>query len=322
MSFCRSLPLPLILAGLLASAAGCAESSGGETTVDLAVTKALKFLAGEVPRWSAENRCFSCHNNGDGARTLYTALRLNIPVPSKALGDTTLWLTRPGRWDDNPGEAGFSDKKLARIQFAAALVAASEAGLVRDSRALLQAADLVAAMQNKDGSWAIDAVGNLGSPCTYGTLLASYEAWCTLRKLDGQRFQTHIAKANRFFDSLDPKNVFDAATLLRVLDERRNSTTRIQKCLEIIGRGESRTGGWGPYTNSPPEAFDTAIVLLAIRSRAELKPLLMRGREFLVSSQQADGSWRETTRPPGAQSYALRISTTAWAARSLLLTKD
>jgi len=50
------------------------------------------------------------------------------------------------------------------------------------------------------------------------------------------------------------------------------------------------------------------------------EPLMLRGRAYLVSIQNEDGSWTETTRPPGGESYAQRISTTGWAALALLAT--
>jgi hypothetical protein len=49
--------------------------------------------------------------------------------------------------------------------------------------------------------------------------------------------------------------------------------------------------------------------------------MLKRGRVHLVSTQEKDGSWQETTRPSGAESYAQRISTTSWATLALLLTR-
>src|SRR5712692_10613254 len=107
-------------------------------------SRALAYLAHEVPRWSPENKCYSCHNNGDAARALYTAVRLSYPVPPEALHDTSRWLARPQQWDKNGGQAPFSDKKLARIQFAAALVDAVDAGRVKDQQALTRAAELVA----------------------------------------------------------------------------------------------------------------------------------------------------------------------------------
>ena len=53
--------------------------------------RAVAHLAREVPRWAKKNRCYSCHNNGDAARALYTAVRLGRSVPAGA------WpIRRPG----------------------------------------------------------------------------------------------------------------------------------------------------------------------------------------------------------------------------------
>ena len=43
--------------------------------------------------------------------------------------------------------------------------------------------------------------------------------------------------------------------------------------------------------------------------------------EELLDSQEPDGGWPETTRPPGASSYAHRISTSGWALLALLETR-
>jgi hypothetical protein len=151
-------------------------------------SRALAYLAREVPRWHRENKCYSCHNNGDAARALYTATRLSFPVPPGSLEDTSRWLLRPQRWDHNGGEGPFSDKKLARIQFAAAVVDAVSAGYLKDNRALIQAADLVLEDQDKDGCWQVGATGTIGSPATYGTCLATYQARGILRAADAARW--------------------------------------------------------------------------------------------------------------------------------------
>jgi len=97
------------------------------------------------------------------------------------------------------------------------------------------------------------------------------------------------------------------------------------RSLEIIRQGESPEGGWGPFVNSPPEAFDTALVLLALSDSAKKHPpdltLIARGRKYLLSSQNTDGSWPATTRPRGVDSYAQQLSTTAWATQALLVTR-
>jgi hypothetical protein len=288
--------------------------------------RGIAYLSREVPAWSVKNKCFSCHNNGDGARALYTAVRLGYSVPKKALTDTSDWLTRPDQWDKIGDAAGSSDKNLARIQFAAALVDSLDAEVIKNREVLARAAELVAQNQKPDGSWQVDAPGNVGSPATYGACLATYLARRTLLKADPKHYQAAIDNANRWLERVPVKNVLDAAAVLQALPDLTTSEAKSQRlhCLDLIRKGESKDGGWGPYVSSAPEPFDTAVVLLALSQYPKepgVKEMLLRGRAFLVKTQQEDRSWPETTRPAGAQSYAQRISTTAWATLALVKTR-
>ena len=298
----------------------------GQRTGATSERRAIAYLAREVPRWSMENRCFSCHNNGDAARALYTAVELAYEVPRRALADTSIWLARPDQWRHNGPDVEFSDKRLARIQFAAALVAAVEAGLVPDRRAIQQAATLLAADQQPDGSWRVAASGMVGSPATYGPSLATYLACRTLQKADAQRFGSAIARSHSWLKQLHVRTVLDAAAVLLALQDqnRPKAPAQQQLCLELIANGQAPAGGWGPYVNSPPEPFDTAVVLLAIAPRAgqaKYKTMLQRGRSYLIAQQNPDGGWTETTRPPGSESYAQHMSTSGWATLALLRTR-
>jgi squalene cyclase len=287
--------------------------------------RALAYLAREVPRWARENRCYSCHNNGDAARALYTAMPLSYRIPEEALKDTTHWLARPRQWEKNGGKAGVSDKGLARIQFAAALVAAFDARQLDNRQALREAAELIARDQRPDGSWQLEGEAALGSPATYGSCLATYQARRVLQRADAKRFQPALGKADDWLRQVRVKSVLDAAAVIlatRANDDR--AVAQRKHCLALIRKGESADGGWGPYVTSAPESFDTAVVLLAIAEDGDeqTKQLLHRGRAFLVAKQQEDGSWPETTRPAGAESYAQRLSTTGWATLALLAVRD
>ena len=95
-------------------------------------------------------------------------------------------------------------------------------------------------------------------------------------------------------------------------------------CLKLIRAAQTSDGGWGPYADAPPEAFDTAVVLLALtRLRREpgVDDLIRRGRGFLTAQQNPDGSWPATTRPSGGASYDQLMSTTGWATLALLETR-
>ena len=298
---------------------------------------AVDFLSIEVPRWPAENGCFSCHNNGDAARALYTAVALALPVADDALRDTTEWLSRPDAWDANALGLEFSDKTLARIQFGSALVTAIDAGRIVDLAPLSAAARMIAGDQQQDGSWRLDSSGSIGSPATYGTTLATWAALTTLERTGSSDFLPAIERGNNWLQLIEVKTVLDAAAVVLALGDRDDlaSTRQRHACLDIIVRGRAASGGWGAYLTSPTEAFDTAVVVLALAGlgdtpqlatpaieQAELDALIAEGRAYLLAEQLEDGSWIETTRPAGQQSYAQYVSTTGWATLALLATAE
>ena len=283
--------------------------------------RAVSYLSQETPRWYAENHCFSCHNNGDGARALFLDVQRGYAVPASALQDTLRWLRDPAGWDHNPGNPGFSDKRLARIQFAAALAEAWRTGYARDRAAVSRAAESLVREQESDaaflGSWKIDTGGVAGAPATYGSALATYMARRTLEIADARRFAQPISRANQWLNSMQPQNILDRAAILLALPDS------APKHLVALLAAQTSDGGWGPQPHAPAEAFDTAVALLALHGVRDVRnaaAAVERGRTFLVKLQLADGSWPETTRPAGFTSYAERVSTAAWAAYALLIT--
>jgi hypothetical protein len=270
--------------------------------------RAVTYLTKEVPAWSRDNHCFSCHNNGDAARALFAARRHGYSVPDDAVRDTVEWLKRPADWDNNHGNPGFSDTKLARIQFAAALADAR----LEDRGPLFAAAESLLPLQESKGAWRIDTGGMPGAPATYGAVLATYMARETLAATGAVRFVPAIDRANAWLRSVQPSTVPDTAVLLLALPERK-------ELIPPLRAAQNADGGWGPLPHAPAEAFDTALAILALRNSGETA-LIDRGRKFLISVQQAGGGWPETTRPAGQVSYAEHISTSGWALYALLLT--
>ncbi len=323
------LPVPAIcllalLAALAALHQGCA--SGARLASRSPEERAVAFLVREVPAWSRENGCYSCHNNGDAARALYAARQRGLTVPPAALADTTAWVIQPARWDHNKGDPGFSDKRLANLQFAASLLASVEAGHVTDAIAMRAAANRVAADQDADGAWPVEAQDTLGSPTTYGTTLATFTAWRVLGAGDSPPVRPARAKAAAWLRHAPMNNVPAAATLLRfaMRDDSPGAVRQRAEALAFLRRALTSDGGWGPYPDAPAEAFDTALALLALAGlppEAGVAELVRRGREFLLAQQQGDGGWPATTRPTGGESYAQRMSTTGWVTLALLATE-
>jgi hypothetical protein len=129
-------PRPFFPAAALAALSCASETPDRRSTPEL---RAIAFLSREVRAWPAKNKCFSCHNNGEGARALFAARRLSVPFDPRSVEETTRYLARPEEWRYNGPEGVFSDKKLAAIQFASALAAAVEAGAADRNPSLARA---------------------------------------------------------------------------------------------------------------------------------------------------------------------------------------
>jgi len=329
----------LIIAGVvLAGSIGVsAQAKKAETSVDqvdpiaYAIARGVGYLVKEVPKWKAEHPCYSCHNNGDATRALLVASAKKYEVGT-SLDDTLSFLKQPAKWDQNKAPSGFDDKQLARVQFASALAVAERYGRAA-STDLEAAAKLLAADQQADGSWTLDQSHSLGSPATYGTLIATWSARSTLLASGMQPDHFTIVQADRWIRSQKVENVLDASATVLALDLASDvmAENLRRECLSILRTGQSPAGGWGPYVTAAPQVFDTAMAVLAL-SLLEAEPRLARsayrpeqlkeaianGKKYLVSQQRPDGSWPETTRPAGQESYAQRISTTGWAMLALL----
>lgn len=318
-----------LLVGGLALSAGV--PAAGQAPAELAETRAVAYLAEEVPRWRAEHPCYSCHNNGDATRALAEAFQRGL-LDGPALDEAAAWLGNPDRWNDNATRNGSEDLPLARIQFASAL-----ASLVAVDRVgpepLARAAALIADDQQANGSWRVSTVESLGSPAGYGTAVATASARRVLARAGRVDLAPVLARADRWLREARAVNVVDASAVLLGLEDAADTpaAAQRQRVLEVLKAGQAPDGGWGPYVTSRSEPFDTALTVLALDglrdagletapaySRAELGEAIARARVYLVGEQLADGSWLETTRPAGQESYAQRISTAGWALLALL----
>src|SRR5207245_439238 len=150
-----------------------------------------------------------------------------------------------------------------------------------------------------------------------------YMARRVLLQSDRQRYREAIARADAWLLRVDVQNLVDAAAVLLALHATPGAEAerRRERCLALVRKGQSKDGGWGPYVTAPSEPFDTALVLLALKQYPKLAgtaKMIRHGRDYLLATQKTDGSWQETTRPAGGDSYAQRISTTGWATLALL----
>jgi hypothetical protein len=287
-----------------------------------AIARGVGYLVKEVPKWK----------DGDATRALLVASSKGHDIGT-SLDDTLAFLKQPAKWDQNKAPGGLDDQTLARIQFASALAVAERFGKAA-STDLEAAAKLLVADQKADGSWQLEQPQSLGSPATYGEIIATWSARSTLIASGIQPDFFSIVQADRWIRGLAPENVLDASATVLALDLSSDvmAENLRRNCLSILRQGQSaETGGWGPSVTAAPQVFDTAMAVLALSSLEveprlarsayrveELKEAIANGKKYLVAQQRPDGSWPETTRPANQENYAQRIATTAWAMLALL----
>lgn len=285
------------------------------------IAKGVAFLRTELPKF----------RNGDATRALLEAGARGYDL-GPSLEDTLTFLKQPAQWDQHKAPSGVGDNRLLHLQFASALAVAERHGKAA-STDLAAAATLLVADQSADGSWTLDQSQSLGSPATYGAILATWSARTSLIASGMQPDNFTIVQADRWLRGLTVEHAYDASALLLALDLTGDvmADGLRRTALSIVRTGQAENGGWGPEATAPPQVFDTAIAVLALSALnvepriarstyrpEELLAAIAKGKAFIESQQRPDGSWPETTPPAGQDSHAHRISTTGWALLALL----
>ena len=312
------------------NASGLGIREGNSVVVRQAAVRAVALLGREVLAWPKENGCFSCHNNGDAFRALLFAFERKTVADLGAWRETLGWLDRAQDWrrSGKRPEIPETDGRLADIQFGWALAMAVERGVSTNRLALLTVARRLIEDQDRDGGWVVEPSPGPGSPATYGNALATVVAVRILHAAASSEHDAAIRRANRWLGQLPIRNVAAAVSFLLWPDSgnRESHSSRRKEAIGFLLDAQTRSGGWGPYRDAPAEVFDTSLAMLALAEagavgemlQARIKESRDRGFELLVRLQESDGGWPATTRPSGNESYAQRISTTAWAIMALL----
>lgn len=299
-------------------------------SADSSEARAVTYLSKEVPKWHTTNSCYSCHNNGDGARALLMASHRGYDV-GPSLETSLAFLRAPDTWATTKVQIE-ANRPLGRVSYAAALAMAGERDAA-PARALVQAATLIIGDQQADGSWSPYPAHTDATPVTYGPALATWLARSTLIAAGREPDDFAVAQTDRWLRTYEVVHTADAAGVLLAMNVTSDVMADRQRAisLSILRRAQGADGGWGPSADAPATVFHSAIAVLALQQYVsdprlarstyrpeELRDALDRGRRWLAAQQLPDGSWTETMREAGTKSYAQKISTTSWALMALL----
>lgn len=346
----------------LASARGYAESarvlaesgaSSTETTPSPqhspreAVQLSLKALEVSMLKFSQKTGCISCHQEGLGRIATGAArdygFRLDPAVQRAQEGRIAGALTalRPLHLQALKDPAAMKQVPLIEINEVTPgdtwLLAGMAAHKQPNNEATGAMAMVLARQQMPDGSWgfSLPRVPQQSSPFTFTALAVRSLRAYGLKPYAGEVTE-RLRRAKTWLLTAPTQTSEDRASRLLGLKWAGATTEERGKAIEELRADQRPDGGWSQLPALQSDAYATGQALYALRAAGDIPvtdPAYERGVQFLLRTQEEDGSWFVNKRAlplnlyfdagfPHGQSQYASFNATCWAMMALLETLD
>lgn len=301
------------------------------TKPEKAMENSVALLQKSSTQFFLESGCVACHHQNFTAIAVGAARRSGVRVDESQAEEqlkvvTTQWM---GAQEmllqrlDPPGASdtlGYSLLGLAGVDYPADAI--TDAMIVN-----------FASEQTPEGSW-----------CVGGIARSPIEEGCIARAATGIRilqrygppglqadFEKRIARARDYLLEAQPRTTDDRIALVLGLKRSGAGAERIEAAARELLNTQRSDGGWAGNQYLESDAFSTGQALYALHEAGALKAsdaAYKRGVDFLLSTQQEDGSWHVKSRAVKFQPYFesgfpyshdqwISASATAWATVAL-----
>lgn len=268
-----------------------------------AIAKALACSRGPATNFLATGGCLSCHAQHLNGLAVSAAKPLGIPADYELE-------TREAR--GTASLRGGIEQQLFQVQDPAAGVDSQEFSLMQmagSGIAPTLATDAlvhhIAAMQRKEGDW--PNYGSARPPLEDGGFSHTAKGIRALRLyfIPGRKaeFDNRIARAAAWLEQAEPRTTEDRTMQILGIAwaGRKVPQNRVQQLIAKQGSD----GGWGQTDNLPADAYATGEALWALHELGvgASDPIYRRGVDYLLRTQQEDGTWHVVTRAFAFQPY-------------------
>ena len=163
----------------------------------------------------------------------------------------------------------------------------------------------IAAMQRQEGDW--PNYGLARPPLEDGGFQHTAKGIRALQLylIPGRKaeFEERIARAARWLENASPSTTEDRTMQLLGIcwANRKAPQERVQELIAL----QRADGGWGQTNDLPNDAYATGEALYALHETGmpATDAVYRKGVEYLLRTQQQDGSWHVKTRAAGFQPY-------------------
>ncbi|MBI1757017.1 MAG: ankyrin repeat domain-containing protein [Fimbriimonas ginsengisoli] len=310
-----------------------------------AVNSSLKLLQSSMLEFNQSTTCVSCHHEGlgriatGGAHARGFRLDPKLQAPQSGRINGMMGALRPLH------EQALRDPQVMKQVPLIEINEVSDAdcwllcGMAANNQpptaGTAAMAMVLAKQQSKDGNWSfsIPRVPMQSSPFTF-TALAVRSLNAYGPKSHGAEMRERIGHAKDWLAHAPVQNSEDRASRLLGLKWAGAAAKDRQAAFEAVRADQRQDGGWAQLPNLHSDAYATGQALYALHVGGGMPvtdPVYKRGVQFLLRTQDADGSWFVNKRaipannyfdtgfPHGESQYA-SFNGTSWATLALLET--
>ncbi len=298
-----------------------------------AVLRSIPLLQHTDITFTQKSGCVSCHNDTFTAITVSAARKNRIPVDEKiaqaqvkTIGSyIESWRERVLQGVGIPGDSDTISYILL--------------GLAAENYPADEATDAMARFmknhQAPDGRWHILAHRPpIESSDIEVTAAAMHALQLYAPAVQRAEYDRAIALAAAWLSKAQPKKTEDQAFQLLGLHWAKKDKRTIRTAARALIADQRSDGGWSQIPSLPSDAYATGQALVALEESDAIRvsdPVYKRGVQFLVNTQNADGSWYVKSRALRIQPYFesgfpyekdqfVSAAGTNWATQALALT--
>jgi ankyrin repeat protein len=301
--------------------------------VRAAAGRALALVQASVTSFERQRPCSSCHHQALAIEALRVARERGVPFDEAAARRS---IDRNFRGFANLDKAVTAAAQIdPSLDWGTWLASADAAGIAPNLTAAVYAQH-IARRQQRDGRWITIDVRPPQSFSTFtATALAARALAAYLpQELAGERGD-RLARARQWLLGTTPRDTEDRAYQLLGLAWSGASEAEMRKPASQLTSAQRPDGGWAQIPRLSSDAYATGQAIVALRRAgvAAADGAIVRGLQYLLAQQKADGSWLVETRireqdlvspqyfdaefPHGPNQFA-SLSGTLWAAMALM----
>lgn len=254
-----------------------------------AVQRSIPFIESNGLQWIEEKKCVSCHQVNSMAWSLSAAERHGFEV-NERIDAWIDWTAKASLKKNDQGNlVGLGNKEgVAQIIY----------GLNQSAYPLEEKRQLAALLlkdQQEDGSWKAGGQLPTQKRSKRETDIVS-TMWITLALIpysEEAGFSQAIQRSTELIHNAKAGRSVEWYSVRLLVALSQNDRTAMEKWSSELLTLQNDDGGWGWLLEDPSDALGTGMAIYALSSigKNPNTPTLQRGQNYLLKTQQANGSW-------------------------------